>query len=58
MIKLYYSLFNPHLIYCIEIWGNSYVYNLNKIYFIKKNILKIMFNKPNNISTVFYLRII
>ena len=24
-IKLYYALFYPHLIYCIEIWGHRYV---------------------------------
>ena len=34
MIKLYYALFYPHLIYCIEIWGHGYVSNLNSIYLI------------------------
>ena len=52
MIKLYYALFYPHLIYCIEIWGHGYVSNLNSIYLIQKKILKIMFNKPNDFSTV------
>ena len=52
MIKLYYALLYPHLIYCIEIWGHGYVSNLKGIYLIQKNILKIIFNKPNDFSTV------
>ena len=51
MIKLYYALFYPHLIYRIEIWGHGYVSNLNIIYLIQKKILQIIFNKPNNFST-------
>ena len=43
MIKLYYALFYPYLIYCIEIWGHRYVSNLNIIYFIQKMILNIIF---------------
>ena len=39
-IKLYYALFYPHLIYCIEIWGHGYVSNLYIMY------------KPNDFSTV------
>ena len=45
MIKLYYALFYPHLIHCIEIWGVS---NLNSIYLIQKKDIKIIFNKPND----------
>ena len=52
MIKLYYALFYPHLIYCIEIWGHRYVSNLNSIYLIQNKILKIIFNKPNDFSSV------
>ena len=52
MIKLYYALFYPHLMYCIEICGHGYVSNLNSIYLIQKKILKIIFNKPNDFSTV------
>ena len=43
MIKLYYALFYPYLIYCIEIWGHRYVSYLNIIYFIQKMILNIIF---------------
>ena len=46
MIKLYYALCYPHLIYCIEILCHGYVSNLNRIYLIQKKILKIIFNKP------------
>ena len=52
MIKLYYDLSYPHLIYCIEIWYHGYVSNLNSILLIQKKILKISFNKPNDFSTV------
>ena len=52
MIKLYYALFYPHLIYCIEIWGHGYLSNLNSIYLIQKKILQIICNKPNDFSTV------
>ena len=52
MIKLYYALFYPHLIDCIEIWGHGYVSHLNSIYLIQKKILKIICNKQNDFSTV------
>ena len=37
MIKLYYVLFYPYLLYYIEICVYSYVSNLNSIYLIQKN---------------------
>ena len=52
MLKLYYALFYPHLIYCIEMSGHGHVSKLNSIYLIQKKILKIIFNKPNDFSTV------
>ena len=52
MIKLYYVLFYPYLLYYIEICVYSYVSNLNSIYLIQKNNLKIIVNKPNDFSTV------
>ena len=38
MIKLYYALFYPHLIYCLEIWGHTYKSNIDCIHVIKKSI--------------------
>jgi len=26
---LYYSLFKPYIMYCAEVWGNTYATNIN-----------------------------
>ena len=36
MRTLYCSLFLPHLMYCCEIWGNTYVTNIQCIILIQK----------------------
>ena len=50
MIKLYYALFYPHLIYCLEIWGHTYKSNIDCIHVIKK-VLKLVFSKPIDFSS-------
>ncbi len=39
---LYCSLFLPYLNYCVEIWGNTYVSNINKIMVIQKRAIRIV----------------
>ena len=63
ILKLIYnSLFLPHIMYCLEIWGNNFNNNLqcistlqkNAIRIVKKNIFKIfnnifIFTNTNNL---------
>ena len=51
MIKLYYAFFYTHLIYCLEILGNTYTSNIDCIHVIQKQILKLVFSKPINFSS-------
>ena len=37
MYILYCSLFLPYLTYCAEIWGNTYLTNINGIFFLQKS---------------------
>ena len=48
MIKLYYELFYPHLIYSLEIY--TYKSNIDCINVIQKKILKLNFSKPLDFS--------
>ena len=36
MIKLYYELCYPHLIYCLKMWGHKYKSNIDCIHIIQK----------------------
>ena len=55
MIKLYNDIFNPHLIYCLEIWEHTYKFNINCIHFIQKKVLKLVLSKPIDFSSKNYL---
>ena len=50
-IILYYALFYPHLIYCLEIWGHTYKSNIDCIHVIQKKVLKLVFSKPTDFSS-------
>ena len=43
MIKPYYTLFYPHLIYYLEILGNTYKSNIYSIHVLQKKIFKLVF---------------
>ena len=34
---LYNVIFKPHFIYCIEVWGNTYVNNIKPVFILKKS---------------------
>ena len=51
MIKLYYELFYPHLIYCLKIWGYNFKPNINCIHVIQTKVLKLVFSKPIDFSS-------
>ena len=42
MFTLYCSLFLPYLTYCCEIWGNTYTTNVNCLYVIQKQLVRII----------------
>ena len=47
-LKLYNSLFLPHLTYCISCWGGVLSYKLKKIFSIQKRCVRLLFgNEPS-----------
>ena len=44
LLKLYYSLVYPYLIYCILIWGAAADVHLNKVFVIQKRIIRYLTN--------------
>ena len=49
--KLYCALFLPYIMYCCEIWGNTYKTNLNCIVVLQKKIIRIISKKKLNEHT-------
>jgi hypothetical protein len=47
-LKLFNGLIYPHLLYCIEVWGNTKKGNLQKIHGLQKRLLKLVGNVPNS----------
>ena len=44
LINLYYSLFYPHLIYCIQVWGNASDAHIKPIVTLQKRIIRLITN--------------
>ena len=42
MKNIYYSLFYPHLVYAIQVWGSACTTELNKIFVLQKRALRII----------------
>ena len=42
LIKLYYCLFYPHILYCNLIWGDTYAIHLNTIELLQKKVVRII----------------
>ena len=42
LIKLYYSLFYPYLLYCNKIWGGTYDSHLKPVLLLQKKIIRII----------------
>ena len=53
---LYCSLFLPHLMYCCEIWGNTYVTNIQCIILIQKRVIRLIHgaNLWDHTTNLFY----
>lgn len=43
---IYCSIYLPHLTYCAEIWGNTYMSNLTKIITSQKKAIRTIYNVP------------
>ena len=39
---LYTSLIEPHLTYCVEVWGNAYKSNLHPLYVKQKRVIRLV----------------
>ena len=52
----YCSLFLPHLMYCCEIWGNTYVTNIQCIILIQKRVIRLIHgaNRWDHTNNLFY----
>ena len=44
--KLYFAFVNPHLQYCIEVWGNTFEYLIDSLFILQKKIIRIMKSAP------------
>ena len=44
LLSLYKTLFMPHLIYCVEVWGNTYPTKLKPLYSLQSKAVRIIFN--------------
>jgi len=44
--KLYFAFVNPHLQYCIEVWGNTYNYLIDSLIRLQKKIVRIVKSAP------------
>ena len=42
LILLYNSLILPHFIFSIEIWGTTFKYNINKLFYLQKKAIRII----------------
>ena len=54
MRTLYCSFFLPHLMYCCEIWGNTYVTNIQCITLIQKRVMIHGANRWDHMNNLFY----
>lgn len=50
IIDIYYSFFYPHLIYGLEFWGHAGKSDLNKIFLLQKQVLRIILCMKRNDS--------
>ena len=44
LYTLYCSIFLPYLYYCVEVWGNTYKSNTNKVFLKQKKVIRIIHN--------------
>ena len=53
---LYYSLFSPYIMYCAEIWGNTYASNLKCLVLLQKKFVRLICGaqRLDHTSTLFY----
>ena len=42
LYTLYCSLFMPYMSYCVEVWGNTYISNLNPIVILQKKVIRVI----------------
>ena len=58
---LCYSLFSPYILYCAEIWGNTYAANLKCLVLLQKKVVRLIVGaqRLDYTSSLFYdLRIL
>ena len=42
MHMLYYSLFMPYIMYCAEVWGNTYATNIHCLVLLQKRVIRLI----------------
>ena len=42
LLSLYYSMIYPYLTYCCQIWGATYIYNMDRLYKLQKKAIRII----------------
>ena len=52
LVTIYYAFVHSHLLYDIEIYGNTHHSYLNKLVVLNNKLLRILQNAPRNIPVV------
>ena len=42
LVSLYYTFIYPYLTYCNSVWGDSFLYNLNRLHVLQKKVVRII----------------
>ena len=50
-LMLYYTLIYPYITYCNSSWSSTYVYNLNRIYYLQKRAVRAITNSDYRAHT-------
>ena len=51
LITLYYTLIYPHRFYCVNIWGSTYITNLQRIVILQKRSIRIIYKSSFDTHT-------
>ena len=51
MHVLYYSLFTPYIMYCAEVWGNTYATHIHCLVLLEKRVIRLICGAKGNDHT-------
>ena len=51
---LYFSLFMPYIMYCGEVWGNTYAANVQCLVLLQKRVIRLFVVPRDHANILFY----